>query len=307
MNTNNTINLNYLRVFNAVYKLRSTQKAAQELGVSQSAVSQTLAKLREYTSDKLFYSAGGTLHSTHRADILGSGLDAQLLMWDDKLNNHQFEDPNDFSGHMTIAVSSVLLETLASELTSTLVFERFPNARFNITIWNDDTPKDILEGRVDLALNFYPTELPKSIRAVPLTESKPVVLSRIGHPITDSGCSLEQFKKYKKGGIFIPGLPDYGAKLTRYHPDIFDFTYRSASMSVLVNLVQHSDLLVIAENLSATMAKGMVKYHQADWLSDFIPSTRYHAAYYLEKNHNTPLYQHCIDSIQHMMNMRQQM
>ncbi|MFA0152347.1 LysR family transcriptional regulator, partial [Vibrio sp. 10N.261.46.C10] len=56
---NEQVNLNHLRVFDALYIHRSTKLAALTLGISQSAVSQTLAKLRDYTGDKLFYTANG--------------------------------------------------------------------------------------------------------------------------------------------------------------------------------------------------------------------------------------------------------
>ncbi|WP_112477941.1 LysR family transcriptional regulator [Vibrio variabilis] len=307
MNNNYTkqLNLNYLRIFNEVYKLRSTQKAALQLGISQSAVSQTLSKLRDYTGDKLFYSAGATLQSTHKADLIGDGLDQQLKFWDEKLNEHAHIDPKTFTGELTIAISSVLLEALANELTSSLIFNLFPNAKLNITIWDEETPKDIQEGRVHLGLNFYPIDTPKYLRATPLTESRPVILSRVNHPIGLSELTIEEFQKYPRGGVLVQGLPDYGAVLTRNHPEIFRFSYRSASMSVLVNLIQHSDLLVISENLSSSMATNDITNHQPAWLQDYIPSPRHHAVYYSEKNHNTPLYDYCIKAIRSAIESKQ--
>jgi len=291
------INLNYLRVFEAVYHHKSTQKAAASLSISQSAVSQTLSKLRDFTGDRLFYSAGGGLQSTHRADVIATNLTEQLRTLDDKLNSAHFIDPKSFSGELTVAVSSVLLEAIATELTSSIVFEHLPNAKLNITIWNEDTPQDILEGRVQLGINFYPADTPKYLRCVPLISSEPVILSRHNHPVCTGELSVDAFVRYPTGGIVIPGLPDYGLALSQRFPTIFDFKYRSASMAVLINLLKHSDLLVVTEKLTASAAQSQVNFHQPDWLTDYIPQTKHHALYYLEKNHNTPFYNYCINAI----------
>lgn len=291
------INLNYLRVFEAVYHHKSTQKAATSLGISQSAVSQTLSKLRDFTGDRLFYSAGGGLQPTHRADMIASDLTEQLRTLDDKLNSAHFIDPKSFSGQLTIAVSSVLLEAIATELTSSIVFEHLPNAKLDIVIWNKDTPQDILEGRVQLGINFYPADTPKYLRCVPLISSEPVILSRNNHPICKRELTVDTFVRYPTGGIVIPGLPDYGLTLSKRYPNVFDFKYRSASMAVLINLVKHSDLLVVTEKLAASAAHSQVQFHQPDWLSDYVPQTKHHAIYYLEKNHNTPFYTYCIKAI----------
>lgn len=297
INYNEQLNLNYLRVFDAIYSLRNTQKAAAALGISQSAVSQTLAKIRDYTGDRLFYSSGATLHATHRADTIGQGLRKQIENLDHCLTGDIFSDPKAFSGDFTIAVSSVFLDALATELTSSIIFNLFPNARFNITIWDEETPQKIIDGHIQLGLNFSPLDTPKSIRSVPITISKPLIISRKNHPINKQALSVDQCKPFPTGSILLPGLPDYGAALKRNHPDVFNFQYRSASMSVLTNLVLHSDLLVLTENLASSLNNEDIEYHDPSWLQSCLSSEYYHAAYYLEKNHNTPFFNECLKAI----------
>ena len=50
----NTLDLNLLRVFDAVMEERSVLRASQKICVSQSAVSHSLARLREMLDDELF-------------------------------------------------------------------------------------------------------------------------------------------------------------------------------------------------------------------------------------------------------------
>ena len=49
-----TLDLNLLRVFDAVMEERSVLRASQKLCLSQSAVSHSLARLREMLADELF-------------------------------------------------------------------------------------------------------------------------------------------------------------------------------------------------------------------------------------------------------------
>ena len=298
---NEQVNLNYLRVFDAIYIHRSTKLAASALGISQSAVSQTLAKLRDHTGDKLFYSANGQLQSTHRADAIGLGLNEQLDALDNRIFSELFEDPSEFDGELTIAVSSVFLEAMATELTSSVVFNSFPKAKLNVTTWTDRTLTDIQNGDVHIGLNFGPIDTPKSIRSVELTSSEPIVIMRKGHPWSHGNFKLEHFNHYPTGGILVPGLTNFNAILERRHPEIFDFKYRSASMSVLTCLAEHSDILAITETLSASMCPSSIDCVQPAWLTDLAPEKTYHAIYYLERNHNHPLYRFCINIVRNSL------
>ncbi len=291
------LNLNYLRVFDAIYKFKSTSRAASALGISQSAVSQTLSKLRYHTGDRLFYMSGNQLIATYKADIIGQGLSQQIALFDSKVSATDFSDPQTFSGHLNIAVSSVFMESIATELTSTVVFKHLPKAKLNITTWNEKTLEKIETGEIQIGLNFYPIQTSKSIRSVPLTESKAVIVARKNHPWIINGCHQKSFNNYTTGGILVPGLAQLNAVLERHPSGFFSFQYRSASMSVLSSLCLHSDLLVVTENLSASMCNDQLDCLQPKWLETFIPESMSHAIYYSERNHNHPLYRFCCNIV----------
>lgn len=160
------------------------------------------------------------------------GLNEQIEALDNRIYSDIFDDPNTFDGELTIAVSSVFLEAIATELTSSVVFNLFPKARLKLTTWTDKTFEAIQNNEVHIGLNFYPIDTPKSIRSVPLTNSEPIVIMRNNHPWLAEGCSIKDFNRYPTGGILVPGLTDFNALLEKQHPTIFNFKYRSASMSV---------------------------------------------------------------------------
>lgn len=61
------LDLNLLKVFDAIYAERSISAAAQQLGVTQPAVSSSLRRLRTFTGDTLFYQSGRGVAPTRAA------------------------------------------------------------------------------------------------------------------------------------------------------------------------------------------------------------------------------------------------
>ncbi|PKH07799.1 LysR family transcriptional regulator [Moritella sp. Urea-trap-13] len=294
---NEKINLNYLRIFNAIYQARSTTIAAKKLGVTQSAVSQTLAKLRAFTGDRLFYSANNELAPTQRAIIINEGLNENIQAIDDLLLPVSFFEPEHFHGELTVAVSSVFLESFATEFTTSVIFESLPNAKINVTTWTENTMKDIIEGRVHMAMNFDPISTPKSIRCIPLTQSQGMIVARKDHPWVTGGMLQAEFNQYPLGGCLLPDTLESESLFQSRDFKSFDLKYRSASMSVLNCLAKHSDILALTETLSASVCDDDMVCIQPQWLNDKLPNKINHAFYYLEKNHHVPLYKFSADII----------
>ena len=72
------LDLNLLVALDALLATRSVTRAAERAGVTQSAMSRTLARLREAFGDPLFVRAGRTLVPTERAAGLAEPLVALL-------------------------------------------------------------------------------------------------------------------------------------------------------------------------------------------------------------------------------------
>src|SRR5690349_2570118 len=66
------LDMNLLRLFDAVYRLGSVSRAAEALGLSQPAASQALTRLRLALGDVLFVRANGRMRPTLRAERLAS-------------------------------------------------------------------------------------------------------------------------------------------------------------------------------------------------------------------------------------------
>ncbi len=66
-----SVDLNLLVIFDALFRLRSVNKAAEAVGLSQPATSGALARLRALFDDPLFVRAGAQMEPTPRAQALG--------------------------------------------------------------------------------------------------------------------------------------------------------------------------------------------------------------------------------------------
>jgi DNA-binding transcriptional LysR family regulator len=74
------LDLNLLKVFDAVMETRSASRAAARLGIGQSAVSHGLARLRAATGDALFVRSATGLEPTARAQRLAEPVREALLL-----------------------------------------------------------------------------------------------------------------------------------------------------------------------------------------------------------------------------------
>jgi len=75
----NAVDLNLLRVFDALMRERSVTRAGDRIGLSQPAVSSALGRLRHLMNDQLFVRHGNAMLPTPRADDLWPPIRAALL------------------------------------------------------------------------------------------------------------------------------------------------------------------------------------------------------------------------------------
>ncbi|MCZ2105105.1 MAG: LysR family transcriptional regulator [Burkholderiales bacterium] len=180
MNTKN-LDLNLLRVFDAVYATRSVSRAAEQLDVTQPAVSQGLARLREALGDPLFLRAAGGMRPTARADQLSETVHDAMQALENALLLSATFDPQQarrvFRLHMTDIGEMRFLPELM-----TAVRKRAPMARI------ETQPMPLAElgsaldrGSIDLALGFLPSL--KDVRSMRLFSDRYIVLLRRGHPL----------------------------------------------------------------------------------------------------------------------------
>ena len=176
-----TFDLNLLRVLDAIFREGSTVKAAARLGLSQSAVSGSLSRLRHALGDPLFVRQGNRLVATDYAAGLNERVRQELERIETMLSPPAQFDPRTAEGTFRIAASDFFAEMLMPPL-GDLLHRKAPGIRAQLI---DLEPQDhvaSLERRnADIAL-IPDTSLPDWVMREPLFHSPFHVIARGGNP-----------------------------------------------------------------------------------------------------------------------------
>lgn len=174
------VDLNLLRVFDTLYELRSVTRAASRLGLTQSAVSHALGRLRRAIDDPLFVRAPGGLQPTARAVEMAPGVREGLVQLRGALSPTLF-DPASAVRRFTIAAGSYFCVLLVPELIAR-VRELAPGVMVRIQPLGPDLLSELDESSVDLALGAF-TRIPSRLTSERLYREELVWIAAAGNPL----------------------------------------------------------------------------------------------------------------------------
>jgi DNA-binding transcriptional LysR family regulator len=175
------IDLNRLVLFRQLMAERSVSKAAENLGITQSAVSNALAKLRQQLGDELFLRSSMGMVPTTFAEQLAGPINAALDILQEGLNQDHF-DPAKIKRSVTIGMTDIgeiiFLPTLIKRLRAEAPGIRLSTVRNSAT----NIQEDMESGRMDMAIGFLP-QLKAGFFQRKLFNQNYVCLFRQGHPL----------------------------------------------------------------------------------------------------------------------------
>lgn len=175
------LDLNLLRLFDAVWRTRSVSLAAQQLGMSQPAASQGLARLRAVLGDALFERCGAGVRPTPRADRLAQAVQLALGTIEDALNASQVFDPQRSVRVLRVHLSDIGEARFLPELVLALQHHA-PGMRLEtMPLPHEKIAPALDNGQLDLAIGFLP-EVSDTLQQALLSD-RYVVLMRQGHPV----------------------------------------------------------------------------------------------------------------------------
>jgi DNA-binding transcriptional LysR family regulator len=184
------LDLNLLRLFDAVWRTRSVSLAAQQLGMSQPAASQGLARLRAILGDALFERSGSGVRPTPRADRLAQAVQIALATIEEALNASQVFEPQRSKRVLRLHLSDIGEARFLPELMQTLQ-RHAPGMRLEaMPLPHDKIGPALDSGQLDLAIGFLP-EVSDTLHQ-PLLSDRYVVLLRQGHPVAKRWHQLQK-------------------------------------------------------------------------------------------------------------------
>jgi len=197
------MDLNLLKVFDAVFEDRNLVLAGRRLNLSQSAVSHALARLRELVGDDLFLRTGKGMAPTGRATAMAPAIRDCLRRIEATLGVESFT-PEKSTRRFVIAandhVTAVIVAPLSRELqriASGVDLVIRPSTRL-------DLAEQIDLGRIDLAIGIF-AQVPARLNARTLMSQGEAILMRKGHPAARRRLTLRDVASYPLVAISVGG------------------------------------------------------------------------------------------------------
>ena len=175
-----TPDLNLLRVFDVLLEERNVTRAGARLGLTQSAVSHALNRLRYALNDELFVRGPSGMQPTPRALEMGPQVHAALNQLQAALSFPDF-DPATSERRFTLSAGAYACAVLAPTLVSRLGREA-PLSELAVVENAPDVLERIDSRRVDFLVGGVTAAPERFARDVILTESL-VWVVRAGHPL----------------------------------------------------------------------------------------------------------------------------
>jgi DNA-binding transcriptional LysR family regulator len=184
--------LNLLLALDVLLAEGSVASAARRLQLSPSAMSRTLARLREVTGDPLLVRAGRGLVPTPRAIELRSQVGTLVEAANSMLRPAEKLDLLRLQRRFTLRTSEGFVETFGPALLG-LVAERAPGVTLQFLTKPDKESAPLREGDVDLETGVIDSMTAPEMRALPLFEDRWVGAVRADHPLVQGPMTAERF------------------------------------------------------------------------------------------------------------------
>lgn len=188
------VDLNQLVLFQQMMTERRVSKVAENLGLTQPAVSNTLAKLRRQFGDDLFVRTPSGMMPTPFAEQLAEPIGYALGMIHSGLNQHSHFEPKTARRAVTIGMTDIGEIVFLPELVERLRQEAPGITLSTVRTTATTLREDMESGRVDLAIGFLP-ELKAGFFQRRLFRQRYVCLFRKGHPLDRKRFALSDFKQ----------------------------------------------------------------------------------------------------------------
>ena len=189
------VDLNLLIALDALLTERSVTIAARRLGLSASAMSRTLARLRVATGDPLLVQAGRSLVPTPYAEAIAARV--HTLTGDTRavLSPAQQDfDPATLCRGFTIRANEGFLTLFAASLVAALTNEA-PHVRLRFTPKPAKDAEPLRDGRIDLEIGTTGASAPE-MRSRLIARDQFVGVASAGHPLFDAPITPERYAAF---------------------------------------------------------------------------------------------------------------
>ncbi|AUS44160.1 LysR family transcriptional regulator [Ralstonia pseudosolanacearum] len=254
------LDLNLLGVFQAIYQTRNVTLAARHHNITQPAMSNALARLREVFADPLFVPGPYGMRPTPYAQQLAAPIERALREVEQALAMSKGFDPassdREFRMHLTdfaqVAFLPALLERLRAQA---------PRVAIRVEALAEEAIRPALdEGRLDFAFGRMSKAAGHGVGRHALFKDRYAVLMRAGHPLAGQALSRKDFVASEQVLVCTSGHQAVEDMLVKMGARI---ALRLPSFLVVSRIVETSDFMVIIPARLAEQCAATGQFHMA--------------------------------------------
>lgn len=204
-----SIDLNLLRVFDAIFELRSVTRTAERLNLTQSAISHALGRLRVAFGDPLFVRHPAGLQPTARALEIAPGIREGLAQLQVALAPSPF-DPAIARRRFRVSAGGYFCALLVPALIAR-ARELAPNVVLEIVSPGPDLLASLDDGRTDLAFGAF-GKVPPRLHHRVLFPEEVVWIAAQDNPLRESPEALARLPAERRLEVVVgQPFPGHGA------------------------------------------------------------------------------------------------
>ena len=278
------VDLNLLKLFDALLKEGSVTAAGARIGLSQPAASRGLARLRRLFNDRILVRSANGWQLTPRALSLSAPI-ARLLDDASAIIAPSEFSPATATGRFTLACGDHLASLLVPDLAAELA-RQAPALDLIIASPAGDNVALIAQGGADLAIGVY-DKLPARFYCKQLYEEDFVCIVRQGHALLTVPLTVQRFVHWSHIAISITGLGSSAVdNALKHHGFSRRVAVKAPYFLLASSLVVESDMILtlprrLAQKLSTSLPITLCELPLS--VAPFAPSIIWH-----ERQHYDP-------------------
>jgi DNA-binding transcriptional LysR family regulator len=256
----NDVDLNLLRVFDAILRDRSVTAAAARVGLTQPAMSNALARLRALFGDVLFVRTPRGMNPTPYAQSVAEPVRRALGLIEATLTQAgEFvprESDRAFRVHMSDIGEMVFLPPLLERLQRDA-----PGVKLETrSVPESDLPEALASGEVDLAIGFLPG-LRAPVRGEHVFTDPYVCLMRADHPAAGARLTRRQFLEASHALVSSAGSGHRVIEEAMLAADMHrKIALRVPHFTVVPMILERTDLMVTVPSRVARIFEGLGRF-----------------------------------------------
>lgn len=193
-----TADLNLFRVFVTLLEEKNATRAGERLGLSQSAVSHALRRLREMVGDDLFIRGQTGLRPTPRALEIADTARTALKLLETAVSAQKFDPSTD--QHVFNIAAGTYISYVLGPLIAERVLTTAPNVQIHFRSLYAGMTEDLDTGSLDMVIGCFEA-IPGRFTHTQLFEETGVWVLRRDHPAVIAGLDYETLARLPRLGV----------------------------------------------------------------------------------------------------------